>query len=70
MFNPGCAPESIMKMCCCFFIQTHYMGDRSSELASKKHETVDDSNEPHHEKTCIRGLRPGKTQTGLLSYRD
>ena len=26
--------------------------------------------EPRHEKTCIRGLRPGKTQTGLLSYRD
>ena len=26
--------------------------------------------EPHYEKTCLRGLRPGKTQTGLLSYRD
>ena len=26
--------------------------------------------EPRHEKTCIRGFRPGKTQTGLLSYRD
>ena len=26
--------------------------------------------EPRHEKTCIRGLRQGKTQTGLLSYRD
>ena len=26
--------------------------------------------EPRHEKTCIRGLRPGKTQTGLLSYSD
>ena len=26
--------------------------------------------EPRHEKTCLRGLRPGKTQTGLLSYRD
>ena len=25
--------------------------------------------EPRHEKTCLRGLRPGKTQTGLLSYR-
>ena len=24
-------------------------------------------NEPRHEKTCLRGLRPGKTQTGLLS---
>ena len=23
-----------------------------------------------HQKTCLRGLRPGKTQTGLLSYRD
>ena len=26
--------------------------------------------EPHHEKTCLRGLRPGNTQTGLLRYRD
>ena len=26
--------------------------------------------EPRHEKTCIPGLRPVKTQTGLLSYRD
>ena len=25
--------------------------------------------EPHHEKTCLWGLRPGKIQTGLLSYR-
>ena len=23
-----------------------------------------------HEETCLWGLRPGKTQTGLLSYRD
>ena len=27
-------------------------------------------NEPHREKICLRGFRPGKTQTGLLSYRD
>ena len=27
-------------------------------------------NEPRHEKTCLRGLWPGKTQTNLLSYRD
>ena len=26
--------------------------------------------EPRHEKTCLRGLQPGKTQTGMLSYRD
>ena len=26
--------------------------------------------DPHHKKTCLRGLRPRKTQTGLLSYRD
>ena len=23
---------------------------------------------PLHKKTCLRGVRPGKTQTGLLSY--
>ena len=27
-------------------------------------------NEPRHEKTCLQGLRPGKTQTGLLSFRN
>ena len=26
--------------------------------------------EPHHEKTCLQGFRPGTTQTGMLSYRD
>ena len=26
--------------------------------------------EPRHEKTCVRGFRPGKTQIGLLSFRD
>ena len=26
--------------------------------------------EPRHEKICIRGFRPGKTQTGLRSYRN
>ena len=26
--------------------------------------------EPHHDKTCLRGFRPAKTQTSLLSYRD
>ena len=25
---------------------------------------------PRHEKTCLRGLQPGKTQTGLLSFRN
>ena len=25
------------------------------------------SSEPRQEKTCLRGVRPGKTQTGLLS---
>ena len=31
---------------------------------------ADKQNEPRQEKTCLRGWRPGKTQTGLLSYRD
>ena len=29
-----------------------------------------DTTEPHHEKICLRGFRPGKTKIGLLSYRD
>ena len=28
------------------------------------------SYEPRHKKTCLRGFRPCKTQTGLLSYRN
>ena len=27
-------------------------------------------NLPRYEETCLRGLRPGKTQTSLISYRD
>ena len=30
-------------------------------------ETEKISFEPRHEKTCLRVLRPGKTQTGLLN---
>ena len=26
--------------------------------------------EPRHKRTCLRGFRPGKTQSGLLSYRS
>ena len=26
--------------------------------------------EPRHEKTCLRGFRPGKTQTGLRIHRS
>ena len=26
--------------------------------------------EPRHEKTCLRGLRPGKTKTGLHNYKS
>ena len=29
-----------------------------------------DTHEPHHEKTCLWGFRPGKTQTGLLGFRS
>ena len=28
------------------------------------------ADEPRHEKTCFQDLRPGKTQTSLISYRD
>ena len=36
------------------------LGQRNTVLVS----------EPRQEKTCLQGLPPGKTQTGLLSYRD
>ena len=44
-------------------------------LASKAEQIVrvfDNSwiNEPRHEKTCLRGFRPGPTQTGLYCHRS
>ena len=39
-------------------------------LKRKKMWSCINKNEPRHEKTCLRGLRPGKTQTGLLSNSD
>ena len=35
----------------------------------KRTNSIEIINEPRHEKICLRGLRPGKTQTGLLSWR-
>ena len=37
---------------------------------SLKTANIETRYEPHHEKTCLRGLRPGKTQTSPLSYRN
>ena len=39
---------------------------RQRVMWEARHEWV----EPPHEKTCLRGLRPGKPQIGLLGYRD
>ena len=36
----------------------------------KDNESRRETTEPRREKTCLRGLRPGTIQTGLLSYRD
>ena len=44
-----------------------------SQSLTVQHEITADEQlliQPRHEKTCLRGLRPGKTPTGLLSYRD
>ena len=40
-------------------------------LSQKKKKTSNSCPfEPHHQKICLRGLQPGKTQIGLLSYGD
>ena len=37
---------------------------------TKRERNINTLNEPRHEKPCLRGFRPGKTQIGLLNYRD
>ena len=39
----------------------------SGTIKLLKHRTTPKPNEPRHERTCLQGLQPGKTQTGLLS---
>ena len=41
-----------------------------SVIISSTYQLSDLQYEPRHKKTCLRGFRPGKTQTGMLSYRD
>ena len=38
-----------------------------SALAAVDLGSGSDTNERHHEKTCLWGLQPGMTQTGLLA---
>ena len=54
----------LQQVCCCFCF--------TGKEPIYKSCTADPARyyEPHHEKTCLRCLWPGKTQTGLLSYRD
>ena len=49
------------------FCLTQMTNQRSSVLGLRNNDVLF---EPHHEKTCLRGSRPGKTQTGLRSYRS
>ena len=49
-------------------LKTAGLGDlfRESVLSGVERPTY----EPRHEKTCLRGLRPGRTHTGLRSHRS
>ena len=47
-----------------------FYGELKKIILIIKIPTISVSFEPRHEKTCLRGLQPGKTQTGLLSYKD
>ena len=51
---------------CKFDVSVPFMAHALSVVVT----TVRVINEPRHEKTCLRGFRPGETQTGLLSYRS
>ena len=54
-----------------WFIDDYLREDPSTEYRGPCADwTSYELNEPRHEKTCLRGVWPGKTQTGLLSYRD
>ena len=62
--------------CTCAFTEDEKSHNLMSWIVYRTQETsalmiqLSRRNEPCHEKTCLRGLRPGKTQIGLLSYRD
>ena len=49
--------------------------EAAKEMVGKSHEKKEkqmiiQTNVPRHEKICLRGFRPGKTQTGLLSFKS
>ena len=43
---------------------------KNEERRQRKYVYCSHPNEPRHEKTCLRGFRPGMTQTGLRSHRS
>ena len=47
-----------------------YMQDLCKDIVKMIQTPIEIRNGPRHEKTCVWGLRPGKTQTGLLSWWD
>ena len=51
---------------CSYYLSQH-LGSLGSHYDWKVHCILYD---PCHNKTCLWGFRPGKIQTGLLSYRD
>ena len=55
---------SFFLVCNLFCREENFMKTESRKL----HTSV--STEPRHEKTCLRGFRPGQTQTGLLRNKD
>ena len=42
----------------------------TNNAADDHHDILIKPYESPHEKTCLRGFRPGETQAGLLSNRD
>ena len=80
--QPGHSPSLIrvfaVRMKKAWFLTTHWVHSEDSDQTESllgAHVSLlvlswGDSYEPHHEKTCLQGLRPGKTQTGMLSYTD
>ena len=50
------------------FVMLRLMHSDSHVLVKQR--SNQDLIEPHHEKTCLRGVRPNRTQTGLRNHRS
>ena len=65
----GCITTSRIWVFCPIKIQISLHAGHPPSLISLHCLQEESLNEPHHEKTCLRGFREGVTQSGLYSHR-